>query len=140
MSPAFNIHFATSDLDIEQVRDLRRSVLCGEFHWPRELVEDPVDRSSILALATLGPKPVGCARLCQRGSTWHIEVLAVLERQRGQGLGKAILATLEGRARNAGASSLRVLCPPDLSPYFERQGYQGTEEASVLEKDLGKRL
>jgi GNAT superfamily N-acetyltransferase len=117
----------TTALDLAQARDLRRSVLCGELNWPRELVEDPVDEASFLVLASLGPKPLGSARLARRGADFHIEVLAVLDRFRRQGLGRALVAALEQEARSAQARTILALTPPAQAPFFAHLGYAQAE-------------
>jgi ribosomal protein S18 acetylase RimI-like enzyme len=120
---------ASTNLDKEQVRDLRRSVLCGELNWPRESVEDPSDDRSVLLLASLGPKPVGCVRLQQEGHTFHIEVLAVLERFRKQGIGRRLVLELEKKAQEMGATAMAVLAPLSIAPFFEHLGYQSIPTA-----------
>jgi ribosomal protein S18 acetylase RimI-like enzyme len=110
---------AASALDIEQVRDIRRSVLCGELNWPRETVEDPADSGAILFLASLGPKPLASARLIKREGQWHIESLAVLQRFRRQGIGRALLAAMEARA----ASSTHIFQLGPNQAFFSSCGY-----------------
>lgn len=126
---------AQSALDIEQVRDIRRSVLCGELNWPRELVQDPSDTQALLVLASLGAKPVGSARLIKRDSKFQIEVVAVLERFRRQGIGRAMLVALESRAKG----ELLVMHPGPDTAFFERCGYvrhKGVTALIQLEKCL----
>ena len=110
---------AASLLDIEQVKDIRRSVLCGELNWPRETVEDPADSGAILFLASLGPKPVACARLIVREGETHIECVAVLARFRRMGIGRALMAALEAKA---GASTHVLVAGPNQA-FFEACAY-----------------
>jgi GNAT superfamily N-acetyltransferase len=115
------VSLAKSPFDIEQVRDIRRSVLCGELNWPREVVEDPadLDPSASLFLASLGPKPLASARLIRREGAWHAEALAVLPHFRGQGAGRALLSALEDAANG------RLWAAPTdaAAPFFEHCGY-----------------
>ena len=123
----------TSPLDVEQARDIRRSVLCGELNWPREVADDPADLEARLFLASLGPKPLGSARLIQRKGAWHIEALAVLRPFRGLGVGKALLKALE----QAAAGPLCSAPQAGLEPFFEHCGYAARpgDDASLLWKN-----
>jgi GNAT superfamily N-acetyltransferase len=119
---------ASSNLDLEQARDLRRSVLCGELNWPREVVDDPADAQGSVFLAMLGPKPVGSARLIQREGKFHVECLAVLERFRRQGIGRALLSSMEQRAQ----SCVVVLAQGAHVEFFEHCGYSFMSDAESL--------
>lgn len=129
---------AQSPLDIEQVRDLRRSVLCGELNWPREFVDDPADSGASLFLASLGAKPVGSARLSIHDGAGQAELLAVLPRFRRQGIGRLLLEALEAEARKRSLSCLRSLAVGDSRAFFEACGYQAAKDATkaTLEKWL----
>jgi GNAT superfamily N-acetyltransferase len=126
------VSVATSSLDIEQVRDLRRSVLCGEMNWSREWVEDPSDAKAVLALASVGQKPVASARLAERDGKFYVEVLAVLERFRRQGIGRRLMSTLEQWTQERKGSGLSVLAPSSIAPFFEHLGYQAVVSAQDL--------
>ena len=117
------IGFVSSSLERAQAEDLRRSVLCGELHWPREVVEEKGDSAAQLALVCLGPKAIATGRLIQREGFWHLELLAVLERFRKQGVGKRLVEALEERALQQGATRLRVLATEELCAYFGKMGY-----------------
>ena len=126
----FSVHEAASQLDIEQVRDIRRSVLCGELNWPREAVEDPVDAKGILFLASAGHKPVASLRLVRREGKFQVECLAVLERFRRQGIGRALLEAAEAKAK--ACCQAHVIGPNRA--FFEACGYAATSIPELLEK------
>jgi GNAT superfamily N-acetyltransferase len=131
------ITFASSALEKAQIQDLRRSVLCGELHWPREIVEDDADGAAQLALATLGAKPVATGRLIEREGCFYLELVAVLQRFRALGIGRSLVEAIEARARQAGATRLRVLAPDSARDYFGKLGYLPLgSAASALEKSL----
>ena len=106
MIPLSAPRLTRSGLEREQVQDLRRSVFCGELSWDREAVDDGWDGDAELALAVEGVKPVGTARLLHRGDEWHLELLAVLPRQRRQGRGRGLVEFLAALARRKGAVRL----------------------------------
>ena len=95
-------------------------------------------------------RPVGFAALTfGPPSLARLDAIAVVEEWRGRGIGQALLAVAEGRARHAGASRLRLvtadsnLAALDL---FLKHGYrivrtcpryyQRGQNAHVLERDL----
>lgn len=121
---------AVSALDIEQVRDIRRSVLCGELNWPTDSVEDPADSGAVLFLASVGPKPVGSLRLILRQGKHHIECLAVLERFRRQGIGRALMQAAEAKA---GATTYAAALGPNQA-FFTACAYLQKNDSNLLEK------
>ena len=131
----FSVSIAESSLDIEQARDIRRSALCGELNWPREIVSDPADLDATLAIAMLGAKPVASARLIRRDGVDHIELLAVLERFRKMGIGRSLLEVLEKKSGQA----VHVLAPGPESAFFEHCGYRRQAEGGAAAVFLVKK-
>ena len=118
------VDFASSALDIEQVRDLRRSVLCGELHWPRDIVQGPQDDGAHLALAMLGPKPVASGRLSKHEGDWAVDLIAVVAALRQKGVGRAVMEALEAKAKALGIGRLAAISPPESLVFFEQLGYK----------------
>ncbi|MGH7441251.1 MAG: GNAT family N-acetyltransferase [bacterium] len=134
-----DLALASSPLDREQARDLRRSVLCGELSWGRDAVDDGWDEDADLALAVSAGKPVGTARLIVREQRAWVDLCAVLPRCRRQGLGSALLAFLEVRVLGRGLSELWVLAPASSGPFFRAVGFSaqgGEAEVLLLRKPL----
>jgi GNAT superfamily N-acetyltransferase len=135
-----DIRPCASPLDREQAFDIRRSVLCGELHLNREAARDDDDEGAYLALAWEGEKPVGTARLLQRGDFWVLEHLCVLPEQRRQGVASALLGHFKARAQAQGAQDLLVVSPAVSSPFFLKAGFamQGSQaDLVVLKLGLG---
>lgn len=90
-------------LELEQIQDLRRTVLCGELDWPREVVREAQDALAIHFLASLGPKPLGSARLSENGGRFFLELLLVLSNFRRQGIGRELVdaAAAEAQKRSS---------------------------------------
>jgi GNAT superfamily N-acetyltransferase len=129
-----------SGLELEQARDIRRSVLCGECNWPREIVDGAQDEGAVLFLASLGPKPLGTLRLRVEGSEGILELLAVLDRFRGQGIGRELLEAAEAEALSRGLRQLSVAAPN--SALFSKLGFLDKRKSlgswQILEKSLSR--
>jgi ribosomal protein S18 acetylase RimI-like enzyme len=69
--------------------------------------------------------------LGERAPYAEISEMFVTERSRGRGVGRALMAELERRARAAGASSLNVLTAADNKPALGLYRAMGFEEFSV---------
>jgi GNAT superfamily N-acetyltransferase len=121
-------------LDREQAQDLRRSVLCGELHYSRELVDDGQDAASgvWLALALAGPKPVGTLRL-QRQGAWMLEHLAVLPRWRRQGVGRALVQAALISAAQAQAREVLACGPLSAGAFFGALGFNVRKQEGALQ-------
>jgi GNAT superfamily N-acetyltransferase len=120
-------------LDREQAQDLRRSVLCGELHYSRELVDDGQDQAPgvWLGLALDGPKPVGTLRL-QRQGAWMLEHLAVLPRWRRQGVGRALVQAAIAAATQAQASEIIACGPETAAAFFRAVGFDVRQQEGLL--------
>jgi GNAT superfamily N-acetyltransferase len=124
------IRLAQGNLELEQAADLRRSVLCGEFHWPREIIADPP--GAIVFLAFFGAKPIGTLRLLKLGTTCQLEALAVLPAFRRKGLGKAILQAAESEPGQA--QVFRALAPAESASFFIPCGYKEMGKGEGLQE------
>jgi GNAT superfamily N-acetyltransferase len=116
-----------STLEREQAQDLRRSVLCGELNWGRELVDDGWDQEADVALVVdgAGGKPVATGRLIHRAERWWVDLVAVLPQHRRRGLGRGVVDFLADLGRKKGASHLLALVSEDAVPFFQACGFIG---------------
>ncbi len=78
--------------DIAVCAALRRAVFIEEQGVPEEVEQDGRDAEAHHVLATLGGRPVGCARILAEGATGKIGRVCVLPAHRGQGIGLALVA------------------------------------------------
>lgn len=134
MSPgAVELRTCAMALEREQAQDLRRSVLCGELHYSRDLVQDGFDAlpGAWLGLALAGPKPVGTLRLRQEGS-WMLEHLAVLPAWRRRGVGRGLVNAALGQARAAGAAEVLACGPEAAGPFFSALGFSADRTEAGL--------
>lgn len=126
------VRAARGALELEQARDLRRSVLCGELHLSRDLVDDGLDPGDWLGLAWAGPKPVGTLRLRLQGSEAMVEHLAVLPGWRRQGVARALMAAAMQQTRILQVQTLWACGPEAAGPFFEAQGFNPTKREAGL--------
>ena len=62
----------------------------------------------------------------QDGAFWLGDI-AVLPEKRGQGLGDLTLRLLLFKAESHAARLMKLVCPPDVAPFFARLGFQQEE-------------
>lgn len=128
------VRAADGRLEREQAQDLRRSVLCGELHLHRDLVDDGQDggEGTWLGIAWSGPKPVGTLRLRRGPDAWHLELLAVLPQQRRSGVARALLEAALKVARRDASVPVMAVGPLEASAFFKSQGFDVLAQESGL--------
>ncbi len=134
------VRFVESALDLEQARDLRRSVFCGEMNWDRSVVDDGSDPGDGVALGWEGGKPAATGRLARRGERAWLELLAVLPALRRRGLASAVVSLLGQRAKAAGSTEIWALAPAGSVPAFRGLGFLprgGEDDVFLMAKGLG---
>jgi predicted GNAT family N-acyltransferase len=119
------IRVAQGPTDVEQCLRLRWTVFVEEQGVRPSDELDAHDRGDALhALATLDRVPCAAGRLIFTGpGVAKIERMAVIDDVRGQGLGKALLAFLEGEARRRGATTLMLFAQVQAQRFYEKAGY-----------------
>ncbi|MCC7493194.1 MAG: GNAT family N-acetyltransferase [Fimbriimonadaceae bacterium] len=120
---SFVIRPAVSPAERQACLDLRRTVFIDEQGVREEDEWDDLDASTEPFLA-LAPQPVGTARLLLLGGgIARAQRVAVLPPWRGVGVGTALMAALESRAREHGCHELIVLAQVAALPFYARCGY-----------------
>jgi predicted GNAT family N-acyltransferase len=131
--------------EIAAAMALRHAVFCDEQGVPLADELDGRDGDALHVVAVDRGAVVGtCRLLFEDGGVARLGRLAVARPQRGQGLGAAILAEAEARARAAGAVRMVLASRVDASGLYGARGY--TERGDVfldagiehitMEKDL----
>jgi ribosomal protein S18 acetylase RimI-like enzyme len=96
-----------------------------------EAIEDP---SGVVVVAESGGAPVACCQLERRDGYAYFGMFAVAPGQQGGGVGRAVLAEAERRARDEwGAGELRmtvIVQREDLIAWYVRRGFVRTGERS----------
>jgi predicted GNAT family N-acyltransferase len=125
-----NVRLAESEKDRELCLSLRRTVFVEEQGVPPSMEVDEHDRSdAVHALATWNGVPAGTGRVVLDGKgAARIGRMAVVDDVRGRGIGRALLAVLEERARARGAAKLVLWAQVSARPFYEKAGYRVVSE------------
>lgn len=107
--------------DAAGLRDIRRAVFIEEQGVPESLEWDADDVDSVHFLArALDQMPIGCARLLPDG---HIGRMAVLPAWRGQGVGRALLATVLQVAKGHGHHMVKLSAQTHAAGFYAAVGF-----------------
>jgi predicted GNAT family N-acyltransferase len=124
---------------------IRWTVFVDEQGVPPELERDDRDPAATHFLARLDGVPIGAARLVVTdGAVGLVGRVAVLRPLRSAGIGAAIMAGVEDRARTLGLTRLELHAQTYVRGFYARLGYaeDGTEylEAGIPHVTMRKRL
>lgn len=101
---------------------IRLQVFVVEQQVPRELEWDQLDAASVHALAYSPDKrPIGTGRLLPDG---HIGRMAVLQAERGHGVGAAILHALMRAARERGDAAVILHAQTHAAGFYQKFGFE----------------
>jgi N-acetylglutamate synthase-like GNAT family acetyltransferase len=93
---------------------------------------DITDAIGDMLVAERDSRIAGCVQLETRGTEAHFGLLAVDATLQGAGIGTALIAHVEGLAREAGCNVMRIEVVkegvPDRLPYYEQRGYRVVRE------------
>ena len=135
---------ATED-DLPAAYRVRHVVFVDEQQVSVELERDEHDESADHVVVELDGGVVATGRLVvEPGGVAHLGRLAVLAPYRRRGLGAALVAALEGRARRRGLAECVLGAQVHAIPFYERLGYvvEGPEfdDAGIPHRTMRKRL
>ncbi len=128
--------------------EIRRIVFTEGQGVPLELEFDGLDDEAEHFLAwRLSEEPpiaVGTARLRRVGDNAKAERVAVLESERGGGVGRALMAAIEARAQQLGLDAIILHAQLAVIPFYEELDYQARgevfEEAGIDHRSMAKSL
>jgi predicted GNAT family N-acyltransferase len=106
--------------DMPDVYALRHEVFVLGQEVPEELERDELDAVSDHAVAIVDGTVVGTGRLLPSGTIGRMAVASSL---RGQGIGAAVLAVLEERARERGLAAVELHAQVHALGFYARYGY-----------------
>ena len=135
----------TGDEGLADALAVRRAVFVEEQGVPEHLEVDGNDDSATHFVAYDGDRPVGTARLRPYDdSTAKVERVAVLETERGAGIGRRVMDAVETAAADAGYESVVLHAQVPVVGFYERLGYEVTseefEDAGIPHREMRKDL
>jgi predicted GNAT family N-acyltransferase len=140
-----DVHRVRTDGEREDALDVRREVFIDEQGVPEHRELDGRDDAATHFVAYEGGRPVGAARL--RGydaTTAKVERVAVLEPERGRGLGRELMAVVEAAATDEGFDEVLLHAQVPVVGFYERLGYEVTsetfEDAGIPHREMRKEL
>lgn len=122
------VDIGTWERQREAAVPLRHAVFVDEQKVPLELELDEMDAVAEHALAWIGTRAVGTARLLPDGQLGRMAVDAAF---RGRGVGAALLKALIERARRRGDRVLRLHAQLHARGFYARYGF--VEEGDVFD-------
>ncbi len=149
MLKPYVIYPVKTEAALQAALSVRRTVFIEEQAVPEELEIDEYDSISSTTLhmiAYLNEQPVGTGRVrpyTEQG-TGKAERVAVLASERGSGLGRLIMQTMEEAARRQGYTTLRLNAQCHAQAFYEKLGYQPVgdvfDEAGIPHITMTKNL
>ena len=119
-----NVTPADFERDYAAIRAVRFAVFVDEQRIPRELEMDDRDAACRHWLATdERGEPIGTVRL-DLAARGKIGRLAVLARERGRGVGRALMERVHELARERGLKSVWCHAQISAAPFYTRLGYR----------------
>jgi predicted GNAT family N-acyltransferase len=134
----------TDRSQMEQAWAIRRAVFIEEQGVPEEIEIDEDDAHAFHALALEGNMAVGCGRMVAHYGYVKIGRMAVLNKRRGEGIGRSILAFLMERARGQGITRAVLHAQVTAEGFYLKNGYiaEGAvfEEAGIAHRRMSRQL
>ena len=123
-----NIILADFERDYDAIRGVRFAVFVDEQQIPRELEMDDRDSACVhwLALDAAG-SAIGTVRL-DLDAGGKVGRLAVLARERGSGIGRALMERVHEHARTQRLTRVWCHAQSSAAPFYTLLGYRVTSE------------
>jgi len=131
--------------DIAACRALRRVVFIEEQGVSAADEIDDLDDVAVHLLASVGPRPVGSARLVRAGDIVKVGRVCVLADQRGRGLGAALMRASVDCARGIpGVGGVKLGAQTHAVGFYERLGFvvdgPAFLDAGIPHREMGMTL
>jgi predicted GNAT family N-acyltransferase len=139
-----DVRRVSNDDELDDALAVRREVFIEEQGVPEHRELDGEDPEATHFVAYDG-EPVGAARLREyEAGTGKVERVAVVERRRGDGLGRELMNEVEAVAADLGYAELVLHAQVPVVEFYERLGYEITseefEDAGIPHREMRKRL
>jgi predicted GNAT family N-acyltransferase len=133
----------TTDLDI--CRALRRTVFVEEQNVSEAEEWDGLDDQALHLVAWQGDRPVGTARILEKGRIGKIGRVCVLPEARGTGLGAALIrAALDILRTRPGITHAKLGAQTHAIGFYEKLGFVAEgpiyDDAGIPHRDMTREL
>lgn len=141
-----DIALVTREADRRAAYAVRLTVFVEEQGVPLDLERDGLDDETEHFLGRLDGRPVAAARLmaATQPTVGVAQRVAVLPELRGTGVGAALMAVLEARARERGMTAVELHAQVPVRGFYERLGYaaygEEYDEAGIPHVSMRKEL
>lgn len=117
----------TNDLDSKTYQDalkIRYEVFVEEQNVPEELEIDDLEEQSHHVVLYQDDQPLGTARIYHQGDgVYKIQRVAVLNAQRGHGLGAQLMQACEQKIQQLQGTKMTLGAQLQALPFYEKLGY-----------------
>ncbi len=110
--------------ELEQVFKIRETVFIKEQNVPEDIERDEFDNIAKHIIVLYKNKPIGCARISFVNNKAKLERIAVLEKYRDKGFGKAITNYLIGYCKNKNAKEIFMHSQYYLKDFYKKLGFK----------------
>lgn len=128
MNKPYHIQKAASSRQLEDAMRVRKTVFIEEQGVPADLEideHDAPDSGTIHFVAYLDEQPVAASRLRSYApGVGKVERVAVIQSERGTGLGKQMMLAMEAVAREEGFHTLKLNAQTHAQRFYEKLGYE----------------
>ncbi|TYT62025.1 GNAT family N-acetyltransferase [Natrialba swarupiae] len=137
------IRLAENDRERADAFAVRHRVFVEEQGVDEDLEYDEHDAEATHFVAYDDGEPIGAARLrTLAGECGKVERVAVVQSRRGEGIGRALMETLEDEAESRGLSSFILHSQTRVAEFYRRLGYERCgpefEEAGIPHVEMQK--
>ena len=144
MALQFKVVEITDRSQMEHAWAIRRAVFIEVQGVPEEIELDEDDPHAFHVLALEGNTPVGCGRMVAHDGYVKIGRMAVLNKRRGEGIGRSILAFLMNHAREQGIRRAVLHAQLTAEGFYLKNGYipesEVFEEAGIAHRRMSREL
>lgn len=120
----YKVQLANTQNVINQIIDLRYTVLRQPWDKPKDTATDNLEFSSVNAYVEVHGNVVACGRLQDNGKgIGQIRYMAVHSNYQGKGLGKLIVTKLEEEAKKINLTTIELQARENALEFYKSQGY-----------------
>lgn len=115
----------------EKERKLRSKVLREDLGFPPGAEVFPFEDKSLHLVAVEDDEVIGCAAFHPEEKTGRLYQMAVYEKYRGNGIGRRLVARMEGHLKEEGFEEIYLHARDYAVPFYEKLGYEAYGEPFV---------